>query len=164
MKAYHIAQASKPSDLPEWLFDEKERGVTSRLPAEDGYEKTYDNPGAAPMPPSRQSAPSIPIPSKASTSTNPRRTYLDDEPATVSRASQRLREMREAKANPRAQVVDYGPSRQADGAAARELTRAMSVSRPEPSQASVVRSASVDVGGKRPLGQGLPSGVRPRRA
>lgn len=27
MKAYHIAKARKPSDLPEWLFDERERQV-----------------------------------------------------------------------------------------------------------------------------------------
>ena len=28
MKAYHIAKAQSPADLPEWLFDERERGVT----------------------------------------------------------------------------------------------------------------------------------------
>lgn len=27
MKVYHIAKARKPSDLPEWLFDERERQV-----------------------------------------------------------------------------------------------------------------------------------------
>jgi hypothetical protein len=27
MKAYHLAQAQKPSDLPEWLFEPHERGM-----------------------------------------------------------------------------------------------------------------------------------------
>ncbi|KAH9901310.1 hypothetical protein C8Q73DRAFT_742891 [Cubamyces lactineus] len=31
MKAYHISKARDPSDLPEWLFDERERGVRSHL-------------------------------------------------------------------------------------------------------------------------------------
>jgi len=30
MKAYHITQAQSPSDLPDWLFDERERRVANR--------------------------------------------------------------------------------------------------------------------------------------
>ncbi|KAI8998706.1 hypothetical protein BD414DRAFT_130807 [Trametes punicea] len=37
MKAYHIEKARNPADLPEWLFDERERGVRARQkpPAEE---------------------------------------------------------------------------------------------------------------------------------
>lgn len=35
MKAYHIAHAQSPSDLPDWLFDERERRVPSRSSKSD---------------------------------------------------------------------------------------------------------------------------------
>ncbi|KAI0831226.1 hypothetical protein BC628DRAFT_1336361 [Trametes gibbosa] len=40
MKEYHIAQARNPSDLPEWLFDERERGVRGHQAAVANSEDT----------------------------------------------------------------------------------------------------------------------------
>jgi hypothetical protein len=35
MKAYHIAKAQNPSDLPDWLFDKRERQITNARPQSD---------------------------------------------------------------------------------------------------------------------------------
>jgi len=35
MKAYHITRAQSPSELPDWLFDERERQVANRSSGSD---------------------------------------------------------------------------------------------------------------------------------
>lgn len=158
MKAYHIAQASKPSDLPEWLFDEKERGLTARVPAKDGNEDDGDRPRAAPLvESSRPNAPSTPYSSKAGASTGPnrpgaRRDYDDDfDRAKTSKATQRLRELRDAKANTRGKASESAARRAEEEAAAQN----------EPPQR--MSAATTNATGQRPMPPGLPSGVRPRR-
>ncbi|KAI0695911.1 hypothetical protein BC835DRAFT_1414595 [Cytidiella melzeri] len=164
LKAYHIAKASRPSDLPEWLFDEKERGVASRLASEVARTATSDNS-------TRDQVTSTPTPSRAPV-TNGRpeykKSYADDEDrVTMSRAALRLKELRDAKAMPRKQTITF-----ADSVHPR---RAVAIETPEPPAAQVVSPTTVppsvvrngagntDGSGKRPVARGLPSGVRPVR-
>ena len=165
MKAYHIAQARNPADLPEWLFDEKERGLTSRLSVEERYEEPALRSAPLPEPPRSQST-STPFPTRYNT-----RNYdVDAEKATMSRAALRLKELRDAKANTNTRIK-FSETPHPRRAAATidmnegtrgEMTRQLSV----PAQpASIPRrlTANMDDNGKRPLVQGLPGGVRPRR-
>lgn len=187
MKAYHIAQASKPSDLPEWLFDERERGLTARFPLRNSDEN-QDNDvklrtASAPAS-SRANTSLAPFPGKSSpdvTSNRPNTSryadYYDEdyERATMSRAAQRLRELRDAKANPKVKFVDTVHPRRAGMGADTESNEVAQVmpaaapapapALPPPSQTSFAQKPrpSVDLSGKRPVPQGLPSGVRPRR-
>ena len=65
MKAYHIAKAQSPADLPVWLFDERDRGVTSRTRVKEDMVGTY----AHPVPQQARASPAfrvrdIPLPAK----------------------------------------------------------------------------------------------------
>ncbi|KAJ7452467.1 hypothetical protein B0H11DRAFT_2073565 [Mycena galericulata] len=112
MKAYHVEKARDPSDLPTWLFDEKERRRAEPEPSrsrrrdrDDDYddyevvEKTRGEP-----PPSRglrdiyEAAASA---SSSTTSTSARstrgaRSYADDTPQP-SKATDRLKALRDAR-------------------------------------------------------------------
>jgi len=166
LKAYHIAQASKPSDLPEWLFDEKERGVTARLqPTESGLSDESRStpskePSRMPMPPP------MPVKSSINATTNSRPDYKkayadDDDRAAMSRATQRLKQLRDAKAIPRQQTIKFAdaprPRRFAEERSDVQEQQAVPNVQPLPAARNVGFSV------KRPAVQGLPSGVRPRR-
>lgn len=100
MKAYHIEKARDPSDLPAWLFDDRERrannsandwdgGRDAEVVAETvvetrrpiGLRAIYDSAANATAPPAPRSD---------------RARYVDDSPAP-SRAVDRLKAMRDAK-------------------------------------------------------------------
>lgn len=110
MKAYHVEKARDPSDLPAWLFDEKERrrpapepSRSSRRDRDDDYddnetvEKTRGEP-----PPSRglrdiyEAAASSSSSTPSARSTRGARSYADDSPQP-SRATDRLKALRDAK-------------------------------------------------------------------
>ncbi|KAJ6596848.1 hypothetical protein DFH09DRAFT_102929 [Mycena vulgaris] len=107
MKAYHLEKARDPTDLPAWLFDEKERRrptpaaepSRSRRRDDDDYEaeKTRAEP-----PPSRglrdiyEAAASSSSSTPSARSTRGARSYADDSPAP-SKATDRLKAIRDAK-------------------------------------------------------------------
>ncbi|KAJ7470722.1 hypothetical protein FB451DRAFT_1136164 [Mycena latifolia] len=107
MKAYHLEKARDPTDLPAWLFDEKERRRPAPEPSRsrrrdddyDDYETQRETPRAEP-PPSRglrdiyEAAASSSSPSIRST--RGARSYADDTPQP-SKATDRLKALRDAK-------------------------------------------------------------------
>ncbi|KAI0093622.1 hypothetical protein BDY19DRAFT_263307 [Irpex rosettiformis] len=155
LKAYHIAKASRPSDLPAWLFDEKERGLTSRLAASGRQSPddprnitgdTYDARDEPAPPPKPMVAP------VANRRPEYKKVYADEEDRqSMSRATQRLKQLRDAKALPRKQTIreDSGVQHMSPLAPA------------EPVNAREMGPAKRDVSAKRPVARGLPSGVRP---
>lgn len=173
LKAYHIAKASRPSDLPAWLFDEKERGLTSRLAASaDDPRNITDEYDARDAPPPR-SVP-VPTPSRRPT-TNGRpeykKSYADEEDQqNMSRATQRLKQLRDAKALPRQQTIKFADSVHPRRAEMRDMTRddrehsaAQHTSSVGPPPEMRMANENRDVSSKRPVARGLPSGVRPMR-
>ncbi|KAJ7097966.1 hypothetical protein B0H15DRAFT_945517 [Mycena belliarum] len=108
MKAYHVEKARDPSDLPAWLFDEKERRRAVPEPSrsrrrdddDDDYKRVEKPRAEAPQSrglrdiyeaaASSQSAPSI-------RSTRAPRSHADDIPPQPSKATDRLRALRDAK-------------------------------------------------------------------
>lgn len=161
MKAYHIEKARYPGDLPEWLFTERERGTTTRADNRDEPTRKEN------APPERQP----PAPSRARTVV---RKQVDSEgSATMSRAAQRLREMRDAKRNPKVHFAESVHPRHAAAAGQQENGPGLAAIQAEaeayippaaevPVRAAARGLASVGRDGKR-AAIGLPSGVRPRR-
>lgn len=111
MKAYHIEKARDPSDLPEWLFEEHERRPVGRSRydtrsnnrREDDYEDTRDE---SPAPRSRglkdiyQSAAAPPSPGyrgAARTERSAPSRFADEPAAPPSKATDRLKALRDAK-------------------------------------------------------------------
>ncbi|KAK7014899.1 hypothetical protein R3P38DRAFT_2998276 [Favolaschia claudopus] len=110
MKAYHLEKARDPSDLPAWLFDEKERRRPEPEPSrsrrrrddDDDYEVVEKK--RAEPPPSRglrdiyeaAAASSSPSSTAATRSTRGARSYADDSPQP-SKATDRLKAIRDAK-------------------------------------------------------------------
>jgi hypothetical protein len=151
------------------LFDEKERGVTSRLtgselqPSNDPRNITAD---------ANMHEPVVSAPSRSPV-TNARPEYkkprVDEEDrATMSRAAQRLKEMRDAKAKPRQQTIKFADSVHPRRTEIKETNPR----EPPAAQDTSVTSLSsdmrkpgygADVSGKRPIARGLPSSVRPMR-
>lgn len=178
LKAYHIAKAREPSDLPEWLFNERERGVKNVIArsAEDTLADAVKPTSEVPLePPPRYadiSRTASPAPSSAS------RNILKKDPdaeatETMSRGTQRLKELREAKkrtptirfaesVHPRhvagdgARATDVRPSagRYAFPAASGSAPPMPTIARPVTPLRTV---------GRRPNAVGLPTSVRPRR-
>jgi len=104
MKAYHLAKARSPSDLPAWLFEEHERGVSSRSWARssaDDYEDRFrpdreqEREREREPPPRRGGLRDI-YDSAAASSRPAARTAPVSE-GSGSRATDRLRQIREAK-------------------------------------------------------------------
>ncbi|GLB34992.1 hypothetical protein LshimejAT787_0205570 [Lyophyllum shimeji] len=100
MKAYHLEKARDPSDLPPWLFDERER----RRPA--GHERTDAFAGR------HERAQSVNDVSKArglrdiydayrpeAPASRPSQRVFDDEPPPPSKTTDRLRALRDARRN-----------------------------------------------------------------
>ncbi|KAJ3485670.1 hypothetical protein NLI96_g4799 [Meripilus lineatus] len=107
LKSYHISKARAPSDLPEWLFEEKERKVPGRLRVVNPSPE--DN---SPVPPIVLPTPYIPVPavppssqsnSKPSRANSTRSSQASPSPNNESlapsqpmtRVAQRLQQMRE---------------------------------------------------------------------
>ncbi|KAJ7632577.1 hypothetical protein FB45DRAFT_912820 [Roridomyces roridus] len=133
MKAYHLEKARDPSDLPVWLFDEKERRrpapeptrTRTRASRKDNYEddeyEVVDKARAEPPPSrglrdiydaaaSKQSAAAAPARST--------RSHVDDMPQP-SRATDRLKALRDAKRMGNSRDEDRGPPvREAESAPA----------------------------------------------
>jgi len=122
MKAYHLEKARDPSDLPAWLFDEKERRrpapeQPSRSRRRDDYDDDYEvvekTKTRAEPPPSRglRDIYEAAAATSASTrSTRGARSYADDSPQP-SKATDRLKALRDAKrgaVNPTTQDEERG--------------------------------------------------------
>ncbi|CDO68350.1 hypothetical protein BN946_scf184799.g77 [Trametes cinnabarina] len=183
MKAYHIQKARNPADLPDWLFDERERGIRSQQaisrppPAEERAQ-----------PPSGPSQPSRPVTTVRREEPQPpartvRGPTLADRRAAVDTGSEehvtksmaRLRALRDAKRN--AKVRFHGDD---DGEGSAEDVRntpgpalnttPAPVSREPPTrpmrmQAPLGAATPLGVRGRQPsMRTGLPTGVRPVRA
>lgn len=103
MKAYHLEKARDPSDLPGWLFNERERGVKGSTGGRTGNDDTRaDTPEIPEAPPITQSSGLRAIyASAASTDVQRSRrsepTRYGDDGITQSKAANRLRAMREPR-------------------------------------------------------------------
>jgi len=103
MKAYHLEKARSASDLPAWLFNERERGVKGSTGGRTGYDDTRaDTPEIPEAPPIIQSSGFRAIYASAA-STDVQRSHRSeatrygDDGITQSKAANRLRAMREPK-------------------------------------------------------------------
>jgi len=102
MKAYHIEKVHDPSDLPAWLFEEHERrpGGRSRLINRQNGRHDYGDGGlmAAPRPRGlRDVYDAAPSSFSSGLSGRPTPSQFADEPAVPSKATNRLKAMRDAK-------------------------------------------------------------------
>ncbi|RDX56854.1 hypothetical protein OH76DRAFT_1395994 [Lentinus brumalis] len=190
MKAYHIDKARDPADLPDWLFDERERGVRSYQTSSSALEKKSAS-SARPSDLSRSNTPTIreePLPptrafrgptladrKAESASRHASSISGAGSEAHVTKSISRLRELRDAKRNAK---VRFGDEAEDDGEipAPRPVPVAPPVvERREPAQRfpppatprgmPAPLGASLGVRGRQPsMRVGLPSGVRPVRA
>ena len=173
MKAYHIEKARQPSDLPEWLFNERDRGIRARVSEDDKAAEslTRDVPSVrpserpAPAAPGRVTSPSPVANIRAMA---PRRDADAESSATMSRAAQRLKELRDAKAT-RTPTIRFADSVHPRHAGRRKQPEeeervppaSAASERPLPMNARPLATAGAV--GRRPTAVGLPSSVRPRR-
>jgi len=103
MKAYHLEKARDPSELPAWLFNERERGVKGSTRGRTGNDDIRaDTPEMPETPPMTQSSGFRAIyASAASTEVQRSRRYeptgYGNDGITPSKAANRLRAMREPK-------------------------------------------------------------------
>ena len=124
MKAYHIDKARDPADLPDWLFDERERGVRSHQASTGAPEKQKQRQAAQtprpselsrsvttvrhdePLPPARTAR----GPTLADRKTERRDAYGDvsgpGSDAHVTKSMARLRQLRDAKRNAKVRFGD----------------------------------------------------------
>ncbi|TBU32415.1 hypothetical protein BD309DRAFT_5034 [Dichomitus squalens] len=186
MKAYHIEKARDPADLPDWLFDERERGVrsyktTAGAPEQklNAAEETRPSDLSRPITTVRQDQP-LPPPRIARGPTLADRKAgappLESRAGSeehVTKSMNRLRELRDAKR--RAKVRFDGDEDEEMIPAPREPAPA---ARPPPEPSFPVQpprrpsgnmpaplGASLGGRGRQPSTRiGLPSGVRPVRA
>lgn len=103
IKAYHLEKARDPSDLPEWLFEEHERRpvtgrsrLTSRqntLP-DDSYEEPTPAPSSRGL---RDIYEAAAAPRASGNAARPTRNRFPDEPTAPSKATNRLKAIRDAK-------------------------------------------------------------------
>jgi hypothetical protein len=103
MKAYHLAKARDPSDLPSWLFSERERGAKGSMRGRTGDDDTRADTAEIPeAPPITQSSGLRAIYASAASSEVHRSgrhepTRYGDDGIAPSKAANRLRAMREPK-------------------------------------------------------------------
>jgi len=103
MKAYHLEKARNPSDLPNWLFNERERGVNGSMRGRTGDADTRaDSPEIPEAPPMTQPSGlraiyASAVPTEVQRSRGSERTRYGDEGITASKAANRLKAMREPK-------------------------------------------------------------------
>ena len=162
MKAYHISKAGSPADLPDWLFDERERGITSRLREDDSLKSVEEKPVPASQPqPSRaRDVPVMPIANYGATRSRP---GTPQPQVPLSRAAQRLKEMTEAKRNPRVKFAESVHPRYAQPSttSSTPAVSGQTVPNTETPERRVRPLPKIDLAGRQP--RGLPSGVRPLR-
>ena len=127
MKAYHIDKARDPADLPDWLFDERERGVRSYQTSSGAPEKRAPSAGASrpaglaranttayreepehqPLPPARITRGPTLADRKAETASRHASTVSGaGSEAHVTKSISRLRELRDAKRNAKVRFGD----------------------------------------------------------
>lgn len=205
LKEYHIAKARRPSDLPGWLFEERERKATGRLrvmnPSPDDNPPTPTISPTPPMPvpaadPSAKSTPSRANSTRSSQSDSSPNSSSPPTSQPMTRVAQRLQEMREGGTNGRVRFIEQvHPRRMASTPNLREA-RALATKEEVPELPARAPSppirvvgvgnkvtstqfpaaqfpssrrlkgpglARVDIKGRRPSANGLPSGVRPMR-
>ncbi|KIP09116.1 hypothetical protein PHLGIDRAFT_347111 [Phlebiopsis gigantea 11061_1 CR5-6] len=165
MKAYHIGKARHPSDLPEWLFDERDRGVRSRAVDDSTSNEPLIERASAPKPlPTFPSRVTSPAPDNNPRAAYTRRDGDAESTATMSRAAQRLREMRDAKATrtPTIRFVDNVHPRHA-GRGRQTMEEPAPPMAIPPLPTTNTPPATPRAVGRRPTAVGLPSSVRPRR-
>lgn len=106
MKAYHIEKARDPSDLPEWLFEEHERRPAGRSRFAARQNSRDDDDFEEPPPPTRSrglrdiyDAAAAPSSSSRPPGNSDRSTpnRFANEPAGPSKATNRLKALRDAK-------------------------------------------------------------------
>lgn len=175
IKAYHIEKAQQPSDLPEWLFSERERGVRALTRSAEPDKQVKQAP-AVPKTVERAATPArATTPSVSARPKLAKRVVDEESTASMSRATQKLRELRDAKVakrTPTIRFVDTPHPRHAenkrsdDGAALIERVASPLVPElPEPRLVTNVRPiASLKSVGKRPIAVGLPASVRPKKS
>jgi len=114
MKAYHLEKANHPSDLPNWLFNERERGVKGSTRGRTGDADTRaespEIPEAPPMtqPSGLRAIYASAVPAEVQRNRGYEPTRYGDEGITPSKAANRLKAMREPKrgrVNPRDEVA-----------------------------------------------------------
>ncbi|TFY67296.1 hypothetical protein EVG20_g3990 [Dentipellis fragilis] len=166
MKAYHLEKARDPSDLPEWLFDERERRPagrpsTSRRRDDRDYEYERDE-----APPQRSRGlrdiyDTAAAPSNAYDRSDTRPSYSrntsssrDDGSAGQSKANDRLKALRDAKRNAAQRNAGYSeredsppprPSRGEDRRRVEEPARGQGPRRPPPTQGLPTRPGARQV-------------------
>ncbi|CAL1704837.1 unnamed protein product [Somion occarium] len=181
MKEYHLTKARDPSDLPDWLFEDRDRGVLGRLKIANATPDDLSRPSstATSLPPITDPLPtSDRLPSPWETDIRERK--------TVSRMPSMLNAQQPSRAGTRVRFVQQVHPRQYPGVVVDEgsvigtakgtpsatpisqLPAPREVQTILPPQAQVpqvnkVRLPNVDIRGKRPSARGLPSGVRPNR-
>ncbi|KAI0670458.1 hypothetical protein C8Q78DRAFT_975489 [Trametes maxima] len=192
MKAYHIEKAHNPSDLPEWLFDERERGVRAggqpdvdRRPEERAPRRSPPSELSRSMTTSRRE--DVPVPPAPPRIT--RGPTLADRRAAVGSAASagseehvtksmaRLRALRDAKRNAKVRFGEDDGGADDDAGAQDPAppfpppsSMPVPVSRATPTRPTqrgmpAPLGASLGVRGRQPPTRaGLPSGVRPVRA
>jgi len=102
MKAYHLEKARDPSDLPEWLFESHERQPVGRsrlassqhTPQDDSYEESTPTPSSRGL---RDIYEAAAAPRTSGNADRPTRNRFPDEPAAPSKATNRLKAIRDAK-------------------------------------------------------------------
>jgi hypothetical protein len=103
MKAYHLEKAKDPSELPHWLFNERERGVKGSTRGRTGNDDIRaDTPEIPEAPPITQSSGlraiyASAVPADGQRSRRYETTRYGDDGITPSKAANRLRAMREPK-------------------------------------------------------------------
>ncbi|EKM55393.1 uncharacterized protein PHACADRAFT_255994 [Phanerochaete carnosa HHB-10118-sp] len=167
IKSYHIEKARQPSDLPDWLFSERERGVRAAARSAGSDERAKQTPAEP------KTAKRIATPARAGAGSIARKEVDAESAASASRATQKLRELRDAKVTkriPTIRFVDTPHPRHAaykrvddDTALLESVSSPPLAELPEPRLVTNVRPvASLKSVGRRPNAVGLPSSVRPR--
>ncbi|KAI0362010.1 hypothetical protein OH77DRAFT_1389509 [Trametes cingulata] len=179
MKAYHIEKARDPSDLPDWLFDERERGVRPRQTAAKPSTSTEEREERAPTPPRDrpelarsattrrpEEAPAQPPRIARGPTLADRRAGAGDMSGAgseehVTKSMARLRALRDAKRNAKVRFHSDEEDEQQPAAAAPAASTPGSYSVPNPGPAQPARPvpAGIPVSREpptRPSGRGMP--------
>ncbi|KAI9064356.1 hypothetical protein FKP32DRAFT_1570275 [Trametes sanguinea] len=182
MKAYHIEKARNPAELPDWLFDERERGVRShQTSAKPSAQEERAPPQQAPsqlsrsVTTSRRDEPQLPArPMRGPTLADRRAAVDTGSEEHVTKSMARLRALRDAKRNAKVRFHS-----QEDGESpadnANEVPEPASYATPAPvsrepptrpmRMQAPLGGATLGVRGRQPSTRmGLPTGVRPLRA
>lgn len=167
MKDYYISKARETSDLPEWLFEERDRGALGQLrianaTPEDDLRKSMTSPIPVPS-----SIPSLPDPAHVA----PTGIMVNRDNDIITLRSRKLSMDRKRSArvrfaeqvHPRREAETDITGRASQKTSANDNLGMVRTTAVPPVPRRNVRLADVNVHGRRPSAQGLPSGVRPQR-